>query len=59
MRAGVSFVLGGVGAGLQFTDEFDGAGSCWKAAFAFELIGTVFLLWMGIMAWQVNRDEYD
>ncbi|SLM36570.1 hypothetical protein LPUS_06152 [Lasallia pustulata] len=33
--------------------------SCWKAAFAFELIGTVFLLWMGIMAWQVNRDEYD
>ena len=35
------------------------AGNTWKAAFAFELIGTVFLLWMGIMAWQVNRDEYD
>ncbi|MCJ1256707.1 hypothetical protein MMC24_004531 [Lignoscripta atroalba] len=31
----------------------------WQAAFAFEVIGTVFLLWMMIMAWQVNRDEYD
>lgn len=40
-------------------DSRDYLGSCWKAAFAWELIGTVFLLWMGIMAWQVNRDEYD
>ncbi|MCJ1485603.1 hypothetical protein MMC06_005778 [Schaereria dolodes] len=31
----------------------------WQAAFAFEVVGTVFLLWMMIMAWQVNRDEYD
>ncbi|KZF24692.1 hypothetical protein L228DRAFT_237597 [Xylona heveae TC161] len=31
----------------------------WMAAFAFNLIGTVFLLWMFIMAAQVNRDEYD
>lgn len=31
----------------------------WKAAFAFEIVGTVFLLWMMVMSWQVNRDEYD
>ncbi|KAH0537262.1 hypothetical protein FGG08_005924 [Glutinoglossum americanum] len=30
----------------------------WKAAFSFELIGTVFLLWMMIMAWNVHRDDY-
>lgn len=31
----------------------------WKAAFAFEIVGTVFLFWMMVMAYQVNRDEYD
>ncbi|MCJ1372970.1 hypothetical protein MMC20_004196 [Loxospora ochrophaea] len=31
----------------------------WKAGFAFEVVGTAFLLWMIVMAWQVNRDEYD
>ncbi|MCJ1236238.1 hypothetical protein MMC14_004216 [Varicellaria rhodocarpa] len=31
----------------------------WQAAFSFEVIGTVFLLWLGIMAWQVQRDEYE
>ncbi|KAI9772763.1 MAG: hypothetical protein M1839_002308 [Geoglossum umbratile] len=30
----------------------------WKAAFSFELIGTVFLFWMMIMAWNVHRDDY-
>jgi len=29
----------------------------WKAAFSFELIGTVFLLWMMIMSYQVYRDD--
>ncbi|PLB40727.1 uncharacterized protein BDW47DRAFT_100728 [Aspergillus candidus] len=33
--------------------------SCWKTAFAFELVNTIFFLWMMIMAWQVNRDIYD
>ncbi|KAI9822385.1 MAG: hypothetical protein M1827_000104 [Pycnora praestabilis] len=32
---------------------------CWKAGFSFLVIGTVFLLWMIIMAWQVNQDQYD
>ncbi|KAI9847301.1 MAG: hypothetical protein M1837_002888 [Sclerophora amabilis] len=31
---------------------------CWRAAFAFELIGTVFLLWLIIMAYQVYQDEF-
>ena len=29
----------------------------WTAAWAFELIGCVFLLWMMIMAYQVYRDD--
>lgn len=33
-------------------------GNCWKAAFAFELVNTICLLWMLIMAWQVHRDVY-
>ncbi|MCJ1365937.1 hypothetical protein MMC16_005062 [Acarospora aff. strigata] len=33
--------------------------NCWKSAFAWELIGTVFLLWMIVMAYQVNNDNYD
>ncbi|KAF5867380.1 hypothetical protein ETB97_000149 [Aspergillus alliaceus] len=32
---------------------------CWKAAFAFELVNTIFFLWMMILSWQVNRDVYD
>ncbi|KAE8382635.1 hypothetical protein BDV26DRAFT_288429 [Aspergillus bertholletiae] len=31
---------------------------CWKTAFAFELVNTIFFLWMMIMSWQVNRDVY-
>lgn len=31
----------------------------WKAAFALLIVGTVFLLWMMVMAWQVNRDDYE
>ncbi|OKL62929.1 hypothetical protein UA08_01507 [Talaromyces atroroseus] len=30
--------------------------NCWKAAFAFELINTIFYFWMMIMSWQVHRD---
>ncbi|KAI9825378.1 MAG: hypothetical protein M1819_000544 [Sarea resinae] len=33
--------------------------SDWLAAFSFEVIGTIFLLWMMIMASQVSRDEGD
>lgn len=32
--------------------------NCWEAAFALEVVGTVFLLWMMVMAWQVNRELY-
>ena len=35
------------------------SGNCWDAAFAFEVVGVVFLLWMMVMAYQVNQDEYD
>ncbi|KAL8708788.1 MAG: hypothetical protein Q9220_006349 [cf. Caloplaca sp. 1 TL-2023] len=31
----------------------------WRAAFAFEIVATIFLLWMMIMAYQVNRDDFD
>jgi len=31
----------------------------WQAAFAFQVVGLVFLIWMMVMAYQVNRDEYD
>ncbi|ODM19295.1 hypothetical protein SI65_05912 [Aspergillus cristatus] len=30
--------------------------NCWKTAFAFELIGVIFFLWMIIMSWRVHRD---
>ncbi|KAF3387048.1 Arginase [Penicillium rolfsii] len=32
--------------------------NCWKTAFAFELVNTIFYLWMMIMSWQVHRDFY-
>jgi hypothetical protein len=31
----------------------------WKAAFAFYIVGSVFLLWMMVMSYQVNRDDFD
>ncbi|KAF1956697.1 hypothetical protein CC80DRAFT_63564 [Byssothecium circinans] len=31
----------------------------WQAAFAFWIIGTVFLIWMMIMASQVNQNQYE
>ncbi|KAJ9193784.1 hypothetical protein DTO164E3_7713 [Paecilomyces variotii] len=33
--------------------------NCWKTAFAFEVVNTVFYLWMMVMSWQVNRDIYE
>ncbi|KAI9831489.1 MAG: hypothetical protein M1826_003379 [Phylliscum demangeonii] len=30
--------------------------SCWRAAFSFAVIGAVLLLWMMVMAWQVQND---
>lgn len=39
--------------------ETQGLCNDWKAAFALLVVGTVFLLWMMIMAWQVNRDDFD
>ena len=33
-------------------------GQCWNAAFAFWIIGTVFLIWIMVMASQVNQNQY-
>ncbi|KAJ5888033.1 hypothetical protein N7495_008074 [Penicillium taxi] len=32
--------------------------NCWKTAFAFEILNTVFYVWMMVMSWQVHRDFY-
>lgn len=32
---------------------------CWNAVFAFWIIGSIFFVWMMIMASQVNNNEYD
>ncbi|KAF2121967.1 hypothetical protein BDV96DRAFT_562727 [Lophiotrema nucula] len=32
---------------------------CWDAIFAFWIIGSVFLIWMLVMASQVNMNQYD
>ena len=34
-------------------------GMDWRAAFALQLVGVIFFLWMIIMAYQVNRDDYE
>lgn len=39
--------------------ETQGICQDWKAVFAFYIVGTVFLLWMMVMAWQVNQDNFD
>jgi Zn-dependent membrane protease YugP len=31
--------------------------NCWRAAFSFEIVGTVFFLYMMVLAWQVQRDD--
>jgi hypothetical protein len=33
--------------------------NCWRAAFSFEVVGTVFFLYMMVLAWQVQRDDAD
>ena len=33
-------------------------GQCWQAEFAFWIIGSVFLVWMMVMASQVNSNQY-
>jgi len=32
---------------------------CWSAVFAFWIVGTVFLVWMIVMASQVKQNEYE
>ncbi|KAL9132891.1 MAG: hypothetical protein Q9175_005931 [Cornicularia normoerica] len=39
--------------------ETQGICQDWKAVFSFYIVGTVFLLWMMVMAWQVNQDNFD
>jgi hypothetical protein len=47
-----------LGLGSTVTDRLC-TGQCWQAAFAFWIIGTVFLVWMMVMASQVNQNQYD
>lgn len=39
--------------------QTDGLCQDWRAAFAMQVIGTVFLLWMMVMAWGVSQDNGD
>lgn len=39
--------------------DHGGIGQSWQAAFAFEIVGVVFDIWMMVMASQVNKDQYD
>ncbi|KAF2200632.1 hypothetical protein GQ43DRAFT_373405 [Delitschia confertaspora ATCC 74209] len=32
---------------------------CWNAVFAFWIIGSIFFIWMMVMASQVNQNQYD
>lgn len=31
----------------------------WRASFGLEIVACVFFIWLIIMAWQVNRDDFD
>jgi hypothetical protein len=33
--------------------------NCWRAAFSFSVVGTVLFLYMMVLAWQVQRDDFD
>ncbi len=33
--------------------------SCWKASFAWSIVLSVLFFWMMVLAWQVQRDDYD
>ena len=39
--------------------ETQGICSDWKAVFSFYIVGSVFLLWMMVMSYQVNRDDFE
>lgn len=39
--------------------ETQGICQDWKAVFSFYIIGTVFLLWMMVMAYQVSQDNFE
>lgn len=49
--------LRGARGGEHEADCFRLIGQSWTAAWAFELVGCVFLLWMMIMAYQVYSDH--
>jgi hypothetical protein len=33
--------------------------ACWKASFAWSIVVDVLFFWMMVLAWQVQRDDYD
>jgi hypothetical protein len=33
--------------------------ACWKASFAWSIVLAVLFLWMIVLAWQVQREDYD
>ena len=52
------YVNGQGGATLAWL-ETQGICNDWKAVFSFYIVGSVFLLWMMVMSYQVNRDDYE
>ena len=53
---------GHVGAqGVATLAYLETSGICndWKAAFSFYLVGSIFLLWMVVIAWGVQRGTFD
>jgi hypothetical protein len=53
-----TFYRGGYGVFCFWREGADKmAGQSWQAAWAFELVGCVFLLWMMIMAYQVYAED--
>ena len=49
------------GQGIETLAYLETKGICddWKAAFSFWIVGSVFLLWMMVMAYQVQQDVFD
>jgi hypothetical protein len=43
--------------GMFANDGF--VGQCWQAVFAFWIIGSVFFIWMMVIASQVNQNQYE
>lgn len=41
------------------SDKCDKTGNCWRTVFSFELVNTVFYIWMLSMAFQVREAGFN